>query len=92
MFNTLDWVRLTVADLYANERARCDQAGLPRPRIPEFTFPAVRCRDGLMFDLQTDDLVATYERDGIAAAAAFVCLVYELLSDTKYHQFFYNWQ
>ena len=44
---------------------------------------------GIIYDIDTGEVVATvYSKDNIGAAAAFVCLHYDVIMSGKYHEFF----
>lgn len=79
-------IYLTIFDSYIHIKELNPYTHMPSPLI----YRAARCKNGSIFDSDTNQLVATYQGNAIAAAAAFVCLTYEVLTENKYSKFF-NW-
>ena len=61
-------------------------------KIPNsFIMRAASWNGTYIFDDQTNNIIASFEGDAVAASVAFVCMVYEVLMYNKYHKFFHDW-
>lgn len=64
----------------------------PYVQMPSsFILPAAQWFGNNIADKDTRQTVASFQGDAVAAAAAFVCLTYEVLMYNKYYEYFHGW-
>ena len=80
-------IYLTNSDLYCHIKSFRPFAPAPA----SFVCEAAKWYGNSILDVQNGNVVANFQGDPIAAAAAFVCLTYEVLMYNKYYEFFHGW-
>lgn len=80
-------IYLTNSDLYCHVKSFRPYAPAPA----SFVYEAAKWYGNSILDVQNQNVVANFQGDPIAAAAAFVCLTYEVLMHNKYYEFFHGW-
>lgn len=66
-----------------------EDLGFPRPLPNNLVFTCAEAFLGHITDLETSAQCASYNgSDYIGAAAAFICMEYEIVDNSKYHAFF----
>lgn len=78
---------LMVGDLWCQVKKTRPYAPTPQNLI----FDAASWFDNTIQDADTRQTIAQFTGDPVAAAAAFVCLTYEVLMYNKYYDFFHGW-
>lgn len=86
-------IYLTREALYQQECRLRSQYGntAPTPTPCPMVLNLAELRDGVIKDNLNYDILGNFTGDALAAAAAFVCLIYECHTDYQY-RLFYNWQ
>lgn len=80
-------IYLTNSDLYCHVKSSRPYAPAPA----SFVYEAAKWYGNSILDAQNRNVVASFQGDPVAAAAAFVCLTYEVLMYNKYYEFFHGW-
>lgn len=80
-------IYLTNSDLYCHVKSFRPYAPAPK----SFVYEAAKWYGNVILDAENRNVVANFQGDPIAAAAAFVCLTYEVLMYNKYYEFFHGW-
>lgn len=78
---------LMVGDLWCQVKRSRPYAPTPK----NFVYEAASWFGNNIQDAGTKQTVAQFTGDSVAAAAAFVCLTYEVLMYNKYYDFFHGW-
>ena len=79
-------IMLTISDSWVHIKKLNPYTPAPK----RFTYLAASWYGNTICDEETRQPVASFTGDPVAAAAAFVCLTYEVLTENKYYNFF-NW-